>query len=104
MPYVDVSPLGDVHVVFYDKRDDPKHYLLDIYYAHSRDGRNFDKNWKITSVPTDPKYSYHQNGDVFIGDYIGIDSTENYAYPIWTDTRNEEADAFVAVILKEAEN
>ena len=102
-PFIDVSPLGDIHIVFYDKRDDPKHYLLELYYAHSKNGEDFDPNWKITTNSSDPSYSYHQNGNVFIGDYIGIDSSENYAYPIWTDTRNSEADAYTAVIIGEVE-
>jgi hypothetical protein len=100
-PFIDVSPSGDIHIVFYDKRDDPEHYLLNLYYTHSRDGHNFDENWRISTNSSDPAYSYHQNGNVFIGDYIGIDSSENYAYPIWTDTRNSEADAFTAVIVGE---
>ena len=34
-----------------------------------------------------------------LGDYIGIDSSDNYAHAIWTDTRRGEADAFTAVIV-----
>jgi hypothetical protein len=98
-PWIDVSPKGDVHVVFYDKREDPDNYLLNLYYTHSVDGKNFDKNWKITSNSSDPAHSYHQSGSVFIGDYIGIDSSENYAYAFWADTRKGEADAFCAVIV-----
>jgi hypothetical protein len=102
-PFVDVSPLGDVHVVFYDKREDPDNYLIDVYYAHSTDGVEFDPNWKITSNASDPQYSYHQSGSVFIGDYIGVDSNENYAYAVWADTRKEEADAFTAIIVGDIE-
>jgi hypothetical protein len=100
-PWISVSPIGDVHVVFYDKREDPDNYLLDVYYTHSEDGENFDKNWKITTNSSDPVHSYHQATyeTVFIGDYIGIDSSENYAYAIWTDTRKGEADAYSAVIV-----
>jgi hypothetical protein len=98
-PYIDVSPLGDIHVIFYDKRDDPDHYLLDIYYTHSINGIDFDPNWRLTSNSSDPAFSYHQSGSVFIGDYIGIDSSENSAHAIWADTRNEEADAFTAVVV-----
>ena len=98
-PWIDVSPKGDVHVVFYDKRDDPDNHLLDVYYVHSKNGRTFDKNWKITSNASDPSHSYHQSGNVFIGDYIGVDSSDNYAYALWADTRKGEADAFTAVIV-----
>jgi hypothetical protein len=98
-PFIDVSPLGDIHIVFYDKRDDPDQYLLNLYYTHSRNGVDFDKNWKISTNASDPQYSYHQSGAVFIGDYIGIDSNENYAYALWADTRKQEADAYMAVIV-----
>ena len=98
-PWVAVSPLGDIHIVYYDKRDDPNNYLLDIYYTHSKNGTFFDKNWKITTNSSDPSYSYHQSGNVFIGDYIGIDASESNAYAIWTDTRKGEADAYTAVIV-----
>jgi hypothetical protein len=101
-PWIDVSPKGDIHVIFYDKREDPDNYLLNVYYTHSIDGKNFDKNWKITSNSSDPVHSYHQSGTVFIGDYIGIDSSDNYAYAFWADTRKEEADAFCAVIVGQA--
>jgi hypothetical protein len=105
-PWISVSPKGDVHVVFYDKRDDPNNYLLDVYYAHSVNGEIFDKNWRITTNSSDPVHSYHQSTyeTVFIGDYIGIDSNENYAYAIWTDTRKGEADAFNAVIVGDVES
>lgn len=102
-PWIDVSPLGDIHIVFYDKRDDPDRYLLNLYYTHSTNGVDFDKNWRITTNSSDPKYSYHQNGDIFIGDYIGVDSSENCAYAIWCDTRKGEADAFTAVIVGDEE-
>lgn len=102
-PWIAVSSGGDIHVIFYDKRDDPNDYLLDIYYTHSKDGKEFDKNWKITTNSSDPVHSYHQSGNVFMGDYIGIDATENYAYAIWTDTRKGEADAFTAVIVGDVE-
>ena len=105
-PWISVSPKGDVHVVFYDKRDDPNNYLLDVYYTHSENGEVFDKNWRITTNSSDPVYSYHQSTyeTVFIGDYIGIDSNENYAYAIWTDTRKGEADAYTAVIVGDVDS
>jgi hypothetical protein len=102
-PWIDVSPLGDIHIIFYDKRDDPENHLLEIYYAHSTDGMNFDENWKITSNSSDPSFSYHQSGSVLIGDYIGLDSSENRAYAFWADTRKGEADAFTAVIIGDPE-
>lgn len=103
-PWISVSPEGDVHVVFYDKRDDPDNYLLEVYYAHSKKGVIFDKNWKITTNSSNPAYSYHQSGNIFIGDYIGIDSSANNAYAIWTDTRKGEADAFTAVIVGDVDS
>ena len=54
----------------------------------------------MTDVPTDPTKSHHQNGMVFIGDYIDIDSSDGAAHPVWVDTRNGVADVFTATLLR----
>lgn len=98
-PWVNVSPTGDVHVVFYDRRNDPENYLVGCYYAHSSNDTDFHTNLRITDFSFDGRYSYHQNGYEFIGDYIGVTSCENKVFPIWCDTRKEEADIYTAIIL-----
>ncbi len=96
-PAVSVNPNGVVDVVWYDRRDDPGNRLLDVYHTYSRDGgETWSPNLRVTTVSSDPTLSRHQNGMVFIGDYIDIDSTVDRAYPVWADTRHGEADTFTA--------
>lgn len=96
MPWVNVSPDGNVNIVFYDRRDDSANSLFHLYSAVSRDGGvSFLPNSKVTSVPSSP-YVWAQsvNNDNVgqIGDYLGLTSQRvgnaTYLYPIWTDTRD----------------
>jgi len=86
-PWVAVSPGGEVGVVFYDRRDDPENTLLQTYLAWSPDGVNWLPNIRITDNVSNGSYGYHQSGDCFMGDYIGLAISENAAHPVWADTR-----------------
>lgn len=100
-PAMSVGPDGVLDLVFYDRRDDPDAKLLNLYYTFSADGgRTWSANQRVTDVPTDPEDSHHQNGMVFIGDYIDIDSADGSAHPVWVDTRNGVADVFTATLLR----
>lgn len=100
-PAMSVGPDGIVDIVFYDRRDDPDAKLLNLYYTYSEDGgRTFAPNARVTEIATDPDLSHHQNGMIFIGDYIDIDSSLGAAHPTWVDTRHGVADVFVATILR----
>lgn len=99
MPAVSVGPDGTVDVVWYDRRDDPQNHLFDLYYTYSIDGgRTWSHDLRVSEVSSDEQFSLHQNGMVFLGDYIDIDSYEGHAVPVWVDTRHGKADAFIAVI------
>ncbi|MCD6461326.1 MAG: exo-alpha-sialidase, partial [Thermoplasmata archaeon] len=66
-PAISVSPNGWVHLIFYDRRDDPDNVLLSIYYAQSRDGgENFTIQHNLTTAQFNGDYSKGP----FIGDYI----------------------------------
>lgn len=100
-PAMSVGPDGILDVVFYDRRDDADAKLLHLYYTYSADGGlTWSANQRVTDVATDPTMSHHQNGMVFIGDYIDIDSSLGAAHPVWVDTRNGVADVFVATLLR----
>ncbi|MBI4393416.1 MAG: exo-alpha-sialidase [Euryarchaeota archaeon] len=99
-PAISVSPKGIVDVAWYDRRNGDN-YLLDLYYSYSDDGgATWSPNFRVTEVSSDPKWSIHQAGFVFIGDYIDMDSSVEGAHPVWVDTRHEKADVFVASILR----
>jgi hypothetical protein len=105
MPAVSVGPDGTVDITFYDRRDDPGGHLFDLYYTYSVDGgRSFAPDLRISDVSSDEQFSHHQNGMVFLGDYIDLDSSTGQAHAVWVDTRNGKADVFVANILRPSAN
>lgn len=100
-PAMSVGPDGILDVVFYDRRHDPGAHLLDLTYTFSADGgRTWSANQRVTETSFDPDLSHHQNGMIFIGDYIDIDSSRGAAHPVWVDTRNGVADVYVATLLR----
>jgi hypothetical protein len=100
MPWLDVGPKGDVHILFYDRRDDPKNTLIHAYYAHFVNN-TLDPNIRLSEVPINATLSYHQNGAEFIGDYLGImEGTNGWVHPVWVDTRNGGADVYTTVITR----
>jgi len=101
---IGVNPNGVIDVVWYDQRNDPAHHSFDLYYTYSLDGGDtWAPNSRVTEVMTAPEYSHHQNGMVFIGDYIDIDSSVDYAHPVWLDTRNGVSDVYTAWIERPAD-
>jgi hypothetical protein len=105
MPAVAVGPDGTVDVTWYDRRDDPAGHLFALYYSHSVDGgANFAPNLRVSTSLSDEQFSHHQNGMVFLGDYIDLDSSQGQAHAIWVDTRNGKADAYYATIARPSAN
>jgi hypothetical protein len=97
-PSACVTPTGALMVGWHDRRDDPADYLLHFYGATSTDGgASFGSNQRLSTAASDPKWSKHQQGFTFIGDYTGTAcAPDGSAYSIWADTRKGEADAMVA--------
>lgn len=101
MPVVSVGPDGTVDVSWQDRRDDPANHLFHTYYAYSVDGgATFSRNLRVTDVPSDEKWSHHQNGMIFLGDYRDGDSVRGQTTFVWVDTRHEKADVFVATVQR----
>ena len=86
-PALDVSPNGNVHVMWGDTRDDPGIDLrYHIYYAVSEDdGQSFGINSRVTDSASNPNYGFP--GGQFIGDYFGLAATDEDVYMVWADTR-----------------
>ncbi len=105
MPAVSVGPDGTVDLTWYDRRLDSENHLFDLFYAYSLDGgTTWSKDLRVSEVSSDEQHSHHQNGMVFLGDYIDLASSDGMAHAIWVDTRNGKADAFIANIERPSAN
>jgi len=77
MSWMSVDPItGSVNIIYYDRRnyDD---LSTDVYLARSTDGGTTFENIKISESPFTPVKS------VFFGDYIGVNSYNNFTACIW---------------------
>lgn len=77
MSWMSVDPItGSINIIYYDRRnyDD---LSTDVYLARSTDGGTTFENVKISESPFSPVKS------VFFGDYIGVNSYNNFTACIW---------------------
>jgi len=96
-PWLTVSADGAINVVFYDRRNDPSNYLMDLYFTQSLDGgATWSENRRVTTVSSDPNAGSRGG---LIGEYIGLAaSSAARVHPVWTDTREGDQNAYTAVI------
>lgn len=103
-PAISVSPGGVIDVTWMDQRRDVEGYHIDQYYTYSLDGgKTWAPNFRVRDVDGvgwDPALCHHQNGMVFIGDYIDIDSSWQAAHPVWPDSRHGVCDVFTATLQR----
>jgi hypothetical protein len=97
-PWTVVSEDGAVNVVFYDRRNDPTNFLMDVYLAQSFDGGlTFEPNVRVTTVSSDPTAGSGRAG--IIGEYIGLAATSSSrVHPVWTDTRDGHQDVYTSIV------
>ncbi len=96
-PWITVDPMGRVWVVFYDRRNDPDNYLMDVYFTASTDGgQTWRPNDRITTVSSDPQAGPGRAG--LLGEYIGLCASAYRAHVVWTDTRQGNQDAYGTVL------
>ena len=85
-PWIDISSSGEINVVFYDSRVDPvNNNLSEVYIARSIDGGNTFGNYDVSNSPFQPQALPNSPSENFMGDYIGITSANQIAFPVWTD-------------------
>ncbi len=77
-PWMDIDQTnGNLHFVFYDRRNYTSH-LTDVFLAYSGDGGDSFTNRKISETPFLP------NSGIFFGDYNNLTVHDNIVRPVWT--------------------
>ena len=99
MPQLATDAQGDVAIIWYDTRRDPKNQRLDVFATVSTDGgQTFSPNFRITNVTFDPAAGQFVdaagNQDFYLGDTIGLAVANHTMYAAWTDTRQKNQDIF----------
>lgn len=86
-PTMSVDPVtGDIDIVWFSDENDPDRTdgvpQIDLYHTSSDDsGATFETPVRVTPTPTSPLAF-----SGFFGDYLGIDSFDGVAHPIWVDS------------------
>jgi hypothetical protein len=89
-PAVSVAGNGWVVGEFYDRRDDPGNTNLSVYFAISTDGGlTYPTQINVTTQSFFGDDTARSGSDTgFIGDYLGIASSDYYAIGLWCDARD----------------
>ena len=91
-PAVCVDDMGQIEVIFYDRRDDPGNFAIHVYQATSSDGGLTWTERRLTptsflppyiSPPSDPNIP-----DCSFGPENQIVCNSGETYAVWTDARN----------------
>jgi len=94
-PAIATAKDGAIHIVFLDRRDDPKNVEYRVYYTVSLDhGKSFVPNVMISDASSNAN---KLSDPTFIGDYIGVvvDSS-GVVHTAWNDCRNNQLEAFTS--------
>ncbi len=84
MPSVASAGGGNVMVMFYDRRNDPNNWNIDVYVAQSLDGgKTWLPNRKVNCKSFPPAST-----SCYMGDYNQIVTDGIYYYLAWGDNRN----------------
>jgi hypothetical protein len=97
MPALTVDAAGAVSVAWLDTRNDANRYNYDVYLARATDGVHFGTNVRVTNVSSNPDNDPRTQGTL-IGDYFALVAGNGILYPVWTDTRNNNEDIYMAPV------
>ncbi|HST12169.1 MAG TPA: sialidase family protein [Terriglobales bacterium] len=107
-PQIIANPGGTIGCAFYEFGPKPSTDLIDVLFAQSLDGGATFQVFMVTDQPWDPTVDapWAHHGDAtpidssvtFIGDYFGIDASNEGFYPLWTDTRTGVQELFTDIV------
>lgn len=97
-PSVSVDDLGNVNVIYYDRRNNPGTGLTDVYLAQSTDGASTFIEVRVTDVSGQWQGVGRDPGFIYGGDYIRAISYGTDVYATWTDPRNGDPDVYFSRI------
>lgn len=97
MPALAVSSNGAVSIAWLDNRNDPNNINYDVYMATSVNGQTFGANKRVTEVASNPYNDPRMQGTM-IGDYFALSASNGLVYSLWTDTRNNNQDIYMAPV------
>lgn len=100
MPRVAVDDKGAVFVAYLTRAYDPANKLIDGEVAYSTDGGGSWSAKRLTTTSFDGDLGVHQDGFPFLGDYIGIDSSQGRTYVGFPDTATGVAEIAVAALAR----
>ncbi len=87
-PSIAVDAQGTIGVTWYDRRDDPQHFLYALYYSQSTDGgQTWSANQRVADVLSDPMAVINVKGEGSMGDYSDLVFGPDYVLPGWVDGR-----------------
>ena len=87
-PTIAVGPQGQLGVTWYDRRDDPQHYLYHLYYSESTDGGiTWSANVRVSDQPSDPMAVANGKGEGFVGQHGALVFGPTYVLPGWMSSR-----------------
>ena len=91
-PFVAVAPNGAVGVTWYDRRQDPRNLLIDVFMRISTDGgASFGQSLKLTNVSFPPPGLNYKLGfppySCYMGSYNYMAAAAGNFYVVWTDNR-----------------
>jgi len=92
MPSLTVSRDGAVSVAWLDTRNDKANINYDVYMS-----RSFGAEQRVTNVSSNPYNDPRTQGSM-IGDYFALAAGDGVVYSVWTDTRNNNEDIFMAPV------
>ncbi len=89
LPKLAVAPNGRLDVVYYDRRRDPHNVQNEVSLQSSYDhGASFTKRTTLSQRPFDSRIGFGSDrGLPDLGSRLGLLSTKDRAFAVWTDTR-----------------